>query len=109
MISSSFLPTSRYFSTETATLTGPDGREVVYLKRRFSPPAARFALLEEHQVAAGDRLDNLTAHYLGDPEQFYRLCDANSALHPDDLTAVVGSKLRITLPENIPGPGSRNP
>lgn len=55
----------------------------------------------------GDRLDNLAAQYLGDPELFWRLCDANSALHPEELTERVGRRLRVTLPEGIPGaPGA---
>ena len=45
----------------------------------------------------GDRLDNITANYLGDPEQFWLLCDANNAMHPDELTAQIGQKLRIPL------------
>ena len=54
-------------------------------------------------VVAGDRLDNLAAHYIGDPEQFWRICDANNALRPHELTQRVGRRLRITLPEGIPG------
>ena len=41
--------------------------------------------------------------YLGDPEQFWRLCDANGAMRPDELTETVGRRLRITLPEGVPG------
>jgi len=99
-----FGPTSRYHVIETATWTGPDGRAVVYLRRRFVPPPERFAQVDEHTVAEGDRLDNLAAHYLGDPEQFWRICDANVALHPAELTDELGRRLRITLPEGIPGP-----
>jgi gamma-glutamyltranspeptidase/glutathione hydrolase len=43
------------------------------------------------------------AQYLGDPEQFWRLCDANAAMHPEELTDAIGRTLRITLPEGIPG------
>jgi hypothetical protein len=75
----------------------------VFLRRRFVPPPERFALLQEHTVSQGDRLDNLAAQYLGDPEQFWRLCDANAAMHPEELTDTVGRTLRITLPEGIPG------
>ena len=67
------------------------------------PPPERFALLQEHTVSQGDRLDNLAAQYLGDPEQFWRLCDANGAMRPEELTETVGRRLRITLPEGIPG------
>jgi hypothetical protein len=99
-----FPPTSRYHGIDTATLETSDGRTIVYLRRRFVPPPERFALLQEHTVVQGDRLDNLTAQYLGDPEQFWRLCDANAAMRPEELTETIGRRLRITLPEGIPGP-----
>jgi hypothetical protein len=98
-----FPPTSRYHGIDTATLATMDGRTVVFLRRRFVPPPERFALLQEHTVSQGDRLDNLAAQYLGDPEQCWRLCDANAAMHPEELTDTVGRTLRITLPEGIPG------
>lgn len=103
-----FPPTSRYFGIETATLKDAKGREIAYLRRRFVPSPDRFALLQEHTVTEGERLDNVTARYLGDPEQFWRICDANNALRPDELTETVGRRLRITLPEGIPGPGPTN-
>jgi hypothetical protein len=98
-----FPPTSRYHGIDTATLETAEGRTIRYLKRRFVPPAENFALLQEHTVVQGDRLDNVTAKYLGDPEQFWRVCDANAAMRPDELTETIGRKLRITLPEGIPG------
>lgn len=98
-----FPPTSRYSGIETATLTKPDGTPVVYIKRRFVPPPERFALLQEHTVVQDDRLDNLAFQYLGDPEQFWRICDANGAMRPEELTETIGRRLRITLPEGIPG------
>ncbi|HYD82095.1 MAG TPA: LysM domain-containing protein [Paucimonas sp.] len=102
MITARFPPTSRYALTETAVTETNGGKPIVYLRRRFVPGPERFALLQEHRVAEGERIDNVTAHYLGDPEQFWRVCDANRALRPDDLMAV-GRTLRITLPEGIPG------
>ena len=98
-----FPQNSRYYTTETATLTKADGRTIVYLKRRFSPPADSLALLEEHVVTQGERLDNIAAQRIGDPEQFWRICDANSALRPQELTEEIGRRIRITLPEGIPG------
>lgn len=99
----SFQPTSRYFSVETATFESPDGRRFRYLRRRLLPPLDRFTLIQEHLVAEGDRLDNITARYLGDAEQFWRLCDANPILRPEELEEI-GRRIRITLPEGIPGP-----
>jgi len=98
-----FPPTSRYAGIDTGTLTAVDGRTIVYLRRRFVPPPECFALLQEYTVVQGDRLDNLAAKFIGDPERFWQICDANAAMRPEELTDIVGRTLRITLPEGIPG------
>lgn len=98
-----FPPSSRYHGIGTAKLTTTDGRAIVFLKRRLVPAPEEFALIQEHSIVQGDRLDNFTAKYLGDPEQFWRLCDANGAIRPDELTETIGAKVRITLPHGIPG------
>ena len=98
-----FPPTSRYHGLGISRLTLVDGRVVVYLRRRFVARPERFTLLQEHAVAEGDRIDNIAARYLGDPEQYWRLCDANGAISPAELTETVGRRLRVTLPEGIPG------
>ncbi|HEX8244346.1 MAG TPA: hypothetical protein VF541_12640 [Longimicrobium sp.] len=99
---SRFPSTSRYSGVETAAITTADGRTVAYLRRRFIPAAERFALLQEHVVKQGERLDQLTARFLGDPEQFWRVCDANAAMRPAELEEE-GRTVRITLPEGLPG------
>src|SRR5215216_2347909 len=99
-----FPPGSRYHGIGTSVHTTPDGRSVAYIKRRFVPPPEHFALIQEHGVVEGDRLDNLAYRYLGDPQQYWRLCDANGALRPDALVERTGRRLRITLPEGVPGP-----
>lgn len=98
-----FPPTSRYYGIETATMKGPDGQTVVYLRRRFLPQPERFALLLEHTVVDDERLDNITAKYLSDPEAFWQIADSNAAMRPEELTETIGRRLRITLPEGIPG------
>jgi hypothetical protein len=98
-----FSVTSRYYTLEQVKYETADGRKIVYVRRRFVPPADRFALLTEHTVTQDERLDNITAQHLGDAEQFWRVCDANNAMRPDELTETVGRKVRITLPEGIPG------
>lgn len=94
--------TSRYYGIGTAIVPAADGSPIIYLMRRFLPQPGRFATLQEHVVIDGDRLDNIAANYLGDPEAFWRICDANNAMRPDGLTEVLGQHLRITLPEGIP-------
>jgi hypothetical protein len=97
-------PTSRYVGVGVATIAVPDGvggeRQVRYLRRRFPPDPGAAPTLTEHLVVRGDRLDLITAAYLGDPTQFWRVCDANPAIHPEELTADdrIGRTIRIPVP-----------
>lgn len=94
-----FNQTSRYANVDNATFVLPDGRIVTYKRRRFLPQGSAMPLLGQVTVAQGDRLDLLAARVLGDPEQFWRLCDANDATKPDDLIEEPGALLRIALPQ----------
>ena len=94
-----FPMTSRYRGVPIAELTDDRGRTVAYLRRRLLPDPRRFADLQVHTVSGGDRLDNVTARYLGDPEQFWRVCDANNAMYPPDMVAEPGQRLRVPLPQ----------
>src|SRR4051794_26834731 len=102
MTSDKFPPTSRYHDIEVATLETPDGRKIAYLRRRFVPQPDRYALLREHVVHSGERLDHIAAQYLGDPEQFWRIADANGVTAPETLTDEAGTIVRITLPADVP-------
>lgn len=102
MSTNNFAANSRYFALATTRFEAADGTQIVHLKRRFIPPAERFALLQEHLVREGDRLDRIAFSYLGDAELFWRICDANAAVRPDELTEEPGRRLRITLPAGIP-------
>ena len=103
MANYNFPPTSRYYGIETTTLPSSDGRTIVFLRRRFLPAPERFALLVEHVVGEGERLDNIAAKHMNEPEAFWRIADANAAMRPDELTETPGRRIRITLPEGIPG------
>lgn len=97
-----FERTSRYYDVETATLTvtGDEGEErvVSYKRRRFIPRAGDTATLVEHTVNQGERLDNITARYLGDPTQYWRVCDANNVFRPDELEEP-GRVVKIDMPQ----------
>ena len=93
-----FDSTSRYYSLETAAYTMPDGREVTYVRRRFLPQGDDLQLLTEVSVVEGDRLDLIAARTIGDSLQFWRICDANNAMDPFDLTATAGETLRVPVP-----------
>jgi hypothetical protein len=78
-----FEPTSRYAAVADGTLT-VGGRLVRYKRRRFVPVPTG-SVLVEHSGVPGDRLDLLAARYLGDPAQFWKLCDAAGVLDPAEL------------------------
>ena len=94
-----FEPTSRYYALDDASLTTADGCIIAYKRRRFLPDGEKMPLLVEVTVTEGDRLDLITARTLGDPEQFWRICDANNAMNPSDLTAETGRVLRVPVPQ----------
>jgi hypothetical protein len=99
-----FPPTSRYADVGVdAWDPGHGAPPVPFLRRRFCPPAERFALLYEIRIAEGDRRDVLGARHVGDAELWWRLADANDAVDPRELTETIGRRLRITLPEGVPG------
>jgi hypothetical protein len=101
-----FPPSSRYSGCDTARTTAPDGRALVYLRRRFVPAPEPLSVVQEHTVVEGERLDNIAALYLGDPDQFWRLCDASGAMRPQDLTDTPGTRVLIALPQGMEGPSN---
>ena len=101
--SNPFPATSRYAGLETATHTQADGTAIVYVKRRILPQGDELAVVQEHVVTEGERLDHLAAQYLGDPEQYWRICDGNNAMQPEALVSEPGQRVKITLPEGITG------
>jgi len=89
---------SRYYALEDASITSLDGRVIAYKRRRFLPEGEKMPLLVEVTVTEGDRLDLITARTLGDPEQFWRVCDANNTMNPSDLIEP-GRILRVPVPQ----------
>ncbi len=98
-----FDKTSRYYKIDVATMSVLDSdglpREIRYVRRRFIPSSDGLTTLLEHTVIQGERLDTITARYVGDPTQFWRICDANNVLQPTELTGEPGHIIKITLPQ----------
>jgi hypothetical protein len=94
-----FEHTSRYYELPVATIDLPGGRTVSYVSRRFLPPGDALPLLAQVTVAQSERIDLLAHRTLGDPLAYWRVCDANDAMDPDDLTSEPGRPLRIPLPQ----------
>ena len=99
----SYGPESRYYGLPLLTQTTPAGAQISYVSRRFIPPPEDFALLQRYRVKQGDRIDVIAASILGNPLSYWQICDANLALEPDDVTAVPGAFIVITLPAGVPG------
>lgn len=90
-----FFKGSRYENVETNSIKDDKGREIKYKKVRFTP---KTEALRGHMVVQGDRLDNLAYQFFNDPERFWKICDANLAMWPDDLLAEIGRI--ILIPSN---------
>lgn len=90
-----FTSESRYHNLEDKTIE-LTGRTVSYKKRRFLPDGNDMVLLQELTISEGDRLDRIAAKVGGDPEQYWRICDANNAMHPLELTNEPGTTVRIS-------------
>ena len=100
---SRFPATSRYAGLATAQYQQADGKTVVYVTRRFLPQGDELQVVQEHLVTEGERLDQIAAQYLGDPEQYWRICDSNNAVQPEELVDEPGKRITITLPEGMTG------
>jgi hypothetical protein len=91
--------TSRYYNLEVATKDLSDGRTVSYVRRRFLPQGGEMPLLAEVEVIQGERIDLIAYRTLGDPLAYWRICDANNAMDPQELTEEPGFRLRVPLPQ----------
>lgn len=80
---------SRYASIDDAAIevAQPDGslRTVRFKRRRFVPRPDSLTIVTEHVMTDADRLDLLAARFAGDPLAFWRLCDGNDVLRPEEL------------------------
>jgi hypothetical protein len=91
-----FFKGSRYQDVANLEYETGDGRVIRYKTRRLIPPTPG---LTRHLVEEGDRLDRVAFEHFRDPERFWRLCDANTVIHPDELTARPGRVIDIPASE----------
>ncbi len=86
-----FFKGSRYQNVGSAQMN--DGTRVVFYKKtRFVRPL-RADLA--HRVLQGERLDGIAYIHFRDPERFWRICDVNEAMWPDDLITEPGKTILI--------------
>lgn len=94
-------PSSRYYGSATRVHLEPDGTPIRYTPRRLLPRPDALTQIAEHVVSSTDRIDLLGYAYYVDAAAWWRIADANPATHPDELAAVPGRRLRITLPQSF--------
>ncbi|NIM95757.1 MAG: hypothetical protein GTO18_18815 [Anaerolineales bacterium] len=90
-----FFKGSRYAAVGEHTITDKDGRVIRYKKIRFIQGANTHI---SHTLAQGERLDHIAHSFYKEPDQFWRICDANVALWPDELLEEVGTGILIPIP-----------
>ena len=90
---------SRYYTIGENTYEAADGHQIRYKQRRFLPQGDKMPVLVEVSITLGDRLDSIAAVHLGDPLQFWQVCDANNAMNPFDLVDETGKRVRVPLPQ----------
>ena len=73
---------SRYQNVVTYQIAFAGGRTVSVLKIRLIPPTPAGFI---HVVTADDRLDLLSYKFYRNPEKFWLIADANTAMDPEDL------------------------
>jgi hypothetical protein len=87
-----FSKKSRYAKVADAEGIDAGGRTVRYKRIRFIPPTPP---QRGHIVTEGERLDLISYFYYKDARRFWRICDANAAMFPDDLANDIGRKINI--------------
>jgi hypothetical protein len=90
-----FFRGSRYEPVSEAQILTSEGRTIRYKRVRFIPDTPGSL---SQRVNQGDRLDLITYRIYKDPEQFWRICDANLALLPEELVEEPGRVLLIAVP-----------
>jgi len=91
-----FFKGSRYANVPDQTFTDAHGRTIPYKGTRFIPTTPAEV---GHIITDGERLDHIAFYYYRDPERFWRICDCNEVIDPDELSADVGRKIGIPSSE----------
>lgn len=100
-----FAPTSRYYGLLERSMTLADGSEVRFVGRRIIPALSRYRAVERWRSSGDERIDAIAAAMFGDPELYWRICDANGDADPGTAAAEPGRLLIIPLPLEIADDG----
>ncbi len=87
-----FFKGSRYEKVGDLEMVDENGRILRYKNTRFIPATSAQLI---HVVTAGERLDHLAYKYYRDAERFWRICDANKVMWPNDLVEEANEQVGI--------------
>ena len=90
---------SRYRDTENAVYTADSGQVIVYRRRRILPRVEDMQMRGMVNVIPNERVDHLTARTLGDPLQYWQLCDANPVMNPAELLSESSGSVKVPQPQ----------
>jgi hypothetical protein len=100
-VSDYFALNSRYRGVPLRTRTAADGTVEAYVGRRIVPAMERYGVLGRRRLADDDRIDRIAADAFGDPEQYWKICDANGDPEPASAAGPAGRLLVIPMPLEI--------
>jgi len=105
-MSNIFPVNSRYYGIALRTRTLADGTTETFVGRRIIAAMARYRPLDRHRTIDNERIDTAAAGSFGDPELYWRICDANGEAEPADASKPAGRLLVIPLPLEIADDGN---
>lgn len=91
-----FFRGSRYADVPVHEITDSSGRVIRYKGIREIPDTRAE---RAHVVRQGERIDIIAHEAFQDSERFWRICDVNQALWPNDLLIETGRRLLIPSSE----------
>ncbi|MCC4800625.1 hypothetical protein BCT30_14095 [Enterovibrio norvegicus] len=102
-----FTPNSRYVGLPLCVMTDANGKERVFVSRRFLPQPASTERVQSLVIREGDRLDLLGAAYYADASKWWCIADANLVQHPDELVSQIGRRIALRSDDTENGSGGR--
>ena len=96
-----FPPNSRYYQMPIRTHVTPDGTVESFVGRRIIPALERYRVLDRYRTRSKSRIDTVADEVFGDPELYWRLCDANGDAEPATAAQPEARLLIVPLPLEI--------
>lgn len=100
-----YAPNSRYRGLAFRSVAKGDGTTVEFVGRRIIPALSRYRALTRHRASGDERIDMVAAEAFGDPELYWRICDANGDADPGPAAKPAGRLIVIPLPLEIADDG----